>query len=409
MTNQSTTGDIRGVSHKVVTAVIAFVLAIIIFASTAFAQMVSNYTVEIKVDNNTYTITTNETEPIEILSQANVTLKDTDKLDISSFNAGKGGVIKVDRLNNINVEFNGVINTYSVYGDTVKEALDEIGFNTEKVTLSCSLNDIVTDGMEIKYISSKTTTLKVDGEIYKVPVVDGTVSTLLDVANVTLDGDDYTTPSVNKQITKKTKVTVNRVTYKEVTKKESVKYGTIEKENDDVYEGIETVVKKGKKGKANVTYQVKYVNGKKKTKKVIDKDVITKAKSEVVKVGTKETDGAKVKTNGVKNKKGYKVGQVISGRYTHYCACGTCGTGTGRTASGKRVSNGMKNPYYIACNWLPMGSIVNIDGTNYTVVDRGGSGLSSVGRVDIFTPEGHRACYKYGTGKCTLTIMRLGW
>lgn len=54
-----------------------------------------------------------------------------------------------------------------------------------------------------------------------------------------------------------------------------------------------------------------------------------------------------------------------------------------------------------------MGSIVNIDGTNYTVVDRGGSGLSSVGRVDIFTPEGHRACYKYGTGKCTLTIMRL--
>ena len=213
MTNQSTTGDIRGVSHKVVTAVIAFVLAIIIFASTAFAQMVSNYTVEIKVDNNTYTITTNETEPIEILSQANVTLKDTDKLDISSFNAGKGGVIKVDRLNNINVEFNGVTNTYSVYGDTVKEALDEIGFNTEKVTLSCSLNDIVTDGMEIKYISSKTTTLKVDGEIYKVPVVDGTVSTLLDVANVTLDGDDYTTPSVNKQITKKTKVTVNRLTY----------------------------------------------------------------------------------------------------------------------------------------------------------------------------------------------------
>ena len=64
MTNQSTTGDIRGVSHKVVTAVIAFVLAIIIFASTAFAQMVSNYTVEIKVDNNTYTITTNETEPV---------------------------------------------------------------------------------------------------------------------------------------------------------------------------------------------------------------------------------------------------------------------------------------------------------------------------------------------------------
>ena len=98
MTNQSTTGDIRGVSHKVVTAVIAFVLAIIIFASTAFAQMVSNYTVEIKVDNNTYTITTNETEPIEILSQANVTLKDTDKLDISSLTQVRAELLKLTDL-----------------------------------------------------------------------------------------------------------------------------------------------------------------------------------------------------------------------------------------------------------------------------------------------------------------------
>ena len=157
MTNQSTAGDIRGLSRKVVTAVIVFVLAIVIFASTAFAQMASNYNVQIDVDNNTYSITTNETEPIEILSQANIALNDTDKLDISSFNAGKGGVIKIDRLNDVNVEFNGTINTYNVYGDTVKEALDEIGFNTNNVTLNCQLSDTVTSGMVIKYISSKTT------------------------------------------------------------------------------------------------------------------------------------------------------------------------------------------------------------------------------------------------------------
>ena len=108
--------------------------------------MASNYNVQIDVDNNTYSITTNETEPIEILSQANIALNDTDKLDISSFNAGKGGVIKIDRLNDVNVEFNGTINTYNVYGDTVKEALDEIGFNTNNVTLNCQLSDTVTSG-----------------------------------------------------------------------------------------------------------------------------------------------------------------------------------------------------------------------------------------------------------------------
>ena len=78
MTNQSNPGDIRTKSRKVVTAVIAFILVAVIFASTAFAQIISNYKVEIMVDNNKYTITTNETEPIEILSQANIALNYTD-------------------------------------------------------------------------------------------------------------------------------------------------------------------------------------------------------------------------------------------------------------------------------------------------------------------------------------------
>lgn len=69
----------------------------------------------------------------------------------------------------------------------------------------------------------------------------------------------------------------------------------------------------------------------------------------------------------------------------------------------------MANPYYVACNWLPMGSVIRVNGTNYTVVDRGGSGLSTVGRIDIFTPEGHAACYRYGTGRCSIEIVRLGW
>lgn len=38
-----------------------------------------------------------------------------------------------------------------------------------------------------------------------------------------------------------------------------------------------------------------------------------------------------------------------------------------------------------------MGSVIKVNGQNYTVVDRGGSGLSTVGRIDIFTPEGHAA------------------
>ena len=409
--NQSVAGGLKGIGRAVITAVIALVLALAVFATTAFAQIVSTYNVEICVDGNAFVITTNETEPIEILSQANVKLTQDDKLDISSFRAGEGGTIAVDKLKTVNIEFDDTIKAYKVYADTVEQAIDELGLSVnEKSGLSFSPDERIIDGMVIDISSAKSVTLNADGKRTKYAIASGTVADLIELAQITLGEEDYTVPSLNAKLKPDMTVKVCRVEYREATKTETVEYKTTKKKNSDLYKGIENVVKKGTNGKAEVTYKVKYVNGKAVSKTVIDSVVTKKPKNMVVEVGSKKTGGNnKITPNGVKSRNGYKVGQEIKGRYTHYCACGTCGSGTGVTASGKRVRNGMDNPYYIACNWLPIGSVVNIDGDNYTVVDRGGSGLSSVGRVDIFTPEGHRACFRYGTGSCDLTIVRIGW
>lgn len=410
MINQSTGSGIKGVSRGILTAVVAFVLTVTVFASTAFAGLVSQYNVEIVVDGNEpIVITTNETEPIEILSQANITLTESDKLDISAFTSGEGGTIKVDKANNINVEFNGKINTYRVYEDTVGEALDALGItvnNSDK--LNYSLDDSVVDGMVITIQSAKSVSLTVDGKTNKYAMYQGTVADLLTLAQVTLGKDDYTNPSLDTQLNENMSVTVYRVEYKTVTETEAVNYKTVTKNDSSMYVGDTKVVTAGVKGEAEVTYQVKYVNGKESEKTELTRVTTKEPVNKVVKSGTKKTSSS-VKSNGVKSKNGYSVGQVIKGRYTHYCACGICGSGSGVTASGKKVYNGMADPHYIACNWLPLGSVVSVDGVNYTVVDRGGSGLSTKGRIDIFTPEGHKACYKYGTGSCTLEIVRIGW
>ena len=68
----------------------------------------------------------------------------------------------------------------------------------------------------------------------------------------------------------------------------------------------------------------------------------------------------------------------------------------------------MENPYIVACNWLPLGSVIEVNGTTYTVEDRGGSGLSKTGRIDIFDPSGHEDVIKKGTGTCSIKIIRLG-
>lgn len=411
MINQSAAGGVKSVSRMVITAVIAFLVAIMLFATTAFADMVASYNVTVLVDNEEYVITTNEKEPIEILTKANIAVLDTDKIDISAFKAGEGGVIAVDRIKTISIKYEKKVRAYQVYADTVAEASKELGLSlNSKSKLNYKLSDKITDGMVINVKSTGSTKLKVDGKVIKVPVTSGKVSDVIRVAQVKLGNDDYTSPSMKTKLKKDTVVKVNRVKYKTEVVSEVIGFDVTEQENDEYYQGIEKVISEGKEGKANITYKVKYVNGKKTAKKEIKRAVTKNPVNQVVMVGTKKTGGtADVKSNGVTTRNGYTVGQKIKGEYTHYCACGICGSGTGKTASGKMVRNGMKNPYYIACNWLPLGSVVNIDGSNYTVTDRGGSGLSKVGRVDIFTPEGHRACFKYGRGSCDLTIVRIGW
>lgn len=413
MINQSNAKGLKGISRAVLIAVITFVLSIAIFATTAFAGLASQYNVEIVVDNNdAIVITTNETEPIEILAQANITLADSDKLDISQFNSGEGGTIKIDKLNSINVEFDSVINTYSVYEDTVGEALESLGIELNNDTkMNYELTDPVVDGMVITIKSAKSVTLTADGKDTKYAIYQGTVKDLLELAQITLGKDDYTKPSLDTQLEADMKVTVYRVEYKTVTETETVKYKTTTVKKSSMNEGTEKVVTEGVNGEDQVTYNVKYVNGKEENRTETERVTVKEPVNKVVNVGTKKVSSGSstVKSNGVTSKNGYTVGQKISGRYTHYCACGKCGSGSGVTASGKRVYNGMSNPYYVACNWLPMGSVIKVNGQNYTVVDRGGSGLSTVGRIDIFTPEGHAACYRYGTGSCSIEIVRLGW
>lgn len=407
MTNQSMVAE-KGSFRTIFATVVGILVIVSVFASTAFAGTLNQYDLVIDDNGETITITTDETEPIEILSNAGIALDENDKLDITSFKQGKGGKIVIRRHNTINIKTDNTIHTYTVYSSTVGEAFGEIGIKPGSNTnINYNFDDKVQDGMVIEIKEQFIATITADGTTASYAVTEGTVADLLSKANITLGKDDYTKPSLNTKLTKDAKVTVYRVEYKTQTATEDVNFKTVEKKDAALKQGKTKVVKEGKKGSKQVTYKVKYVNGEAKEKEKVSEKVITKSTDKIVKVGT--ADPA-VKPNGVKSRNGLKVGQKIKGRYTHYCSCATCnGNSRGITSSGRRIKNGMKNPYYVACNWLPLGSVIKTKGHTYTVVDRGGSGLSRRGRIDIFTPEGHRACYKYGTGSCTIEIVRLGW
>lgn len=407
MINESKVASIKHISRALVATVIAFVIVTCIFATNAFAGMANEYNVVIDDNGNEYTITTDEKEPIEILNEANIILGANDKLNISSFEDGVGGTIVIDRLNTVNVKSGATISSYEVYANTVGEAFEEIGINTTDCTVNYENDAPIVNGMVIEVQLPNAVTINADGKSLSIKTPNKTVVEALESAGITLGKDDYTEPATDVVVKDGMVINVFRVETKTVDINEEIAYETTRKEDSSLKRGSSRVEVSGKKGEKVTTYQITYVNGKEQTRNELSSKVIAEPVNRVEVIGTKPF---KATPNGVSSKGGYHVGQTIRGRYTHYCACAICcGKSDGITASGKKVYNGMSNPYYIACNWLPIGSVVSVDGVEYTVVDRGGSGLSKQGRIDIFTPEGHAACYQKGTGSCSITIVRLGW
>lgn len=407
MINESNASPFKRVTKFMATAVIAFVLIFCVFATNAFAGMAAQYNVVIDDNGKQFTVATEETEPIEILNEANITLGANDRLDITGFTAGEGGTIVVDRLNTVNIQLGDVITPYEVYANTVGEALAEIGMSDTNSAENYENGDAVENGMVIIVSAPLSVSLYADGQTYNINVSGGTVEDVISLAGVSLGSSDYTEPELSTAVTDGMKITVCRTETKIVTKTETIKFDTETKTDSSLEIGETRIGTKGVNGEKIVTYKVTYVNGKEQSKEEVSSAVTKQPVTQVKYAGTKSPG---VTPNGVQSKNGYTLGQKISGKYTHYCACATCcGKSNGITASGKKVYNGMPNPYYVACNWLPLGSVINVDGTNYTVVDRGGSRLSKKGRIDIYTPEGHAAALRGGTGSCEITIVRLGW
>lgn len=407
MINESSVVSFKRISRLASATVIAFVLIVCIFTATAFAGVTGEYDVVINDNGKEYTVTTEETQPIEILNEANITLGANDKLKIAGFEAGEGGVITIDRLNTVYIKYDEIITDYNVYADTVAEVFAEIGISTENCQIDYSLSAPVENGMIINVAGAKTVILNADSTSSSISAIGSTVADVISLAGISLDGDDYVEPALDTAIEDGMEITVYRVTVKTETRKETIKFSTETKQNSDMDTGTSEIEVAGQNGEKQVEYRVTYINGREASKEELSSTVTKEPVTEVKVVGTKQ---GSVEPNGVQSANGYSVGQTIKGKYTHYCSCAKCcGKSNGVTASGKKVYTGMPNPYYVACNWLPLGSVISVNGTNYTVVDRGGSGLSSGGRIDIYTPEGHQAAIRGGTGSCSITIIRLGW
>ena len=92
------------------------------------------------------------------------------------------------------------------------------------------------------------------------------------------------------------KIVVKRVEYKEETKKESIDCESKEEYSDSMNEGESEVTRKGEKGEKEVTYKVKYVDGKEESREKKSEKVTKQPVDKIVTYGTHtESQGAETR------------------------------------------------------------------------------------------------------------------
>ncbi|MBQ2687827.1 MAG: DUF348 domain-containing protein [Clostridia bacterium] len=355
----------------------------------------------------------------DILNQAGITLFDNDLVErIDS----KGGVsLTIIRAFDVEVIYRGQSFTVKSAGGTVKEAIASAGITLSGAeTVTPDLDSALKEGEVIEIVADSYVTLNDGGETQDIATKAKTVAEFLKELELTLSKDDVLSVDEKTEIYDGIEISIERVEYKEEVRVESVDYGFITEETDEMYEGVTSIERYGVEGEKQVTYKCKYVNGVYKSEEVIKEEITVEPVDQLELVGTyvepeyEEPDydydfdytpptqgGAGTFTDHNGNTVSYT--NVLTGSATAYYANEGAYTATGVPVYKGGVA---VNP-----NIIPYGTklyIVSSDGSvvyGYaTAVDTGGALMSGEALVDVFYPT-YDECVNWGRRNVTVYIL----
>ena len=237
-------------------------------------------TVEVRVPNTVE----------KILGEAEITIGEEDSvtpaMDEKLEDAGE---ITILRMHHVKVSVDGTVKETSMLGGTVKELLAQEGIKlADNMSMNVKEDDLLQDGMEIVIESSYGVTVVHDGKEESLTAGAGTVSDFLKKANISVDADDIVEPALDTPIKEGIAITVKRVEYKEEGPVAiEIPFNTIRQNDSSMTVGQEVVSVKGVKGKKNVTYKIKYIDGTEAEREVVKEEIVSKPTDAVVRVGTK--------------------------------------------------------------------------------------------------------------------------
>lgn len=181
--------------------------------------------------------------------------------------------------------------THWVTSTEVDGALGELGEGYDDARLSSSRSTpIGRAGIAVDVVTPKQVTVRIAGKRPEQhTVVAVTVEEALAQLGVEVEELDRTAPGKQHAIEDgDTLVFTDIRVVKRKVKGEAVPFETVERPDDEAYEGEETVVQEGREGTRNVVYRLVFRNGEVVVRKPVHERVTSEPVERIVEVGTKE-------------------------------------------------------------------------------------------------------------------------
>jgi uncharacterized protein YabE (DUF348 family) len=279
---------------KAALAALVTAVTLALVATAAGYLLLNKNTITLSLDGTAAEVSTDAKTVADVLEQEGVEVGKHDvvvpELD-AAVDEGTRIAVKFGRPLEINLD--GEQSRHWVTATDVTTALDQIGLRVAGAELSASRgSEISRSGMRLTIATPKKVTFAIAGAkpvTTKVPAL--TVREALKDQGVKVDRDDIVKPALGTLLDKRDEVTVTKVrVVKKQVDDEPISYSTETTYDDTMYEGKERTVREGRAGHRDVTYQLRYENGKLVGRKILNVRDYVAPVDTLVKVGTKEPE-----------------------------------------------------------------------------------------------------------------------
>jgi resuscitation-promoting factor RpfB len=244
--------------------------------------------VTVRIEGEPVAVRTFAFEVGEALTRAGVDVGPRDRvkppLD-ASFD--DGDVIDIYRAKTITLVVDGVTKSVVVTSLTVADALKELKLdNSLADTVSPGRAALIEPGMTLRYRQAVPVSITYDDQTRSVLTNATTVKQVLKEVGVKLGAQDKVQPSMSSRPVSGLRIRVLRVGIRTEVREVETSFRTITKRDGRYEYGTRKEIQEGRPGLKRVRYAVKYVDGKRVSRKVLGTVTVRSVRDRIIAIGT---------------------------------------------------------------------------------------------------------------------------